>query len=268
MPMIFQTISEHGTSNPIVARLLLQTSELLKNTKLDKTTRENIAQASMDVGNRILRCWEIWNWLNEQQQKCMLEFTPIQGKGAIEIPHIINLHAKVENFLYESKNAVRELTAAFNASFDTDFKETSQFARIKSKNSDAVKWSLNKYGKNDDLTRFLEHYQVNVAKIISLRNAIEHPNGYSGNLYIHNYQLSGSHLLSPTWHLNDENPEKISIQLEQILLCLFTFAEGVIVHIINKNLDRDISQIYEIPENERNLDNPIRYVVDPLQVKQ
>src|SRR5258708_1019402 len=51
---------EHGTSNPVTARLTLQTVELLERSTLPKETIQTIvALCVTSLAPKLLRCWEI-----------------------------------------------------------------------------------------------------------------------------------------------------------------------------------------------------------------
>src|SRR6516165_3810907 len=60
MPFEFKTVLEHGTSNPIVARLSLQTLEILDNCNASKDIQEKVRELYMNsLPKKLLHCWEI-----------------------------------------------------------------------------------------------------------------------------------------------------------------------------------------------------------------
>lgn len=92
MPFVFSKVLEHGTSNPIVARLGLQTMQLLDQCKIGKETRDKIAEIYMySLQKKLVRCWEI-------KERFRSEFN-----SAVDW---LNLDHRRPNLLWQSKWAL------------------------------------------------------------------------------------------------------------------------------------------------------------------
>ena len=60
MPFEFKKVLEHGTTNPIVARLSLQILEILKQCNASKGNQDKVSDLYMNsLQKKLLRCWEI-----------------------------------------------------------------------------------------------------------------------------------------------------------------------------------------------------------------
>jgi hypothetical protein len=60
MPFVMSKFLEHGTSNPIVARLSLQTMRILDQCKIAQETRDKITEIYVcSLQKKLIRCWEI-----------------------------------------------------------------------------------------------------------------------------------------------------------------------------------------------------------------
>ncbi len=263
--MVFQIkkVSDHGAANSIVARLTFQTHELIQFCSIKKDVKDKVVELYHNrIQPRVLTCDEITQEISIEILAIAEELnakgfnTQSQGR-LIEVPHLTKLEPRLEQYLYSYKSALRELSAIFNYFFGTEFNEA-RFDKI-------LKWSVNYFGEENELSRLLKEDQgLWIQKVISMRNAVEHPGGYSGYLNIHNFELLPENhpeypkLIEPTWHLNDEPAVSIAKDLLADTDNLLTFCEDMlVVCMMNKGIP-NILRIGEIPEAERDSATPIR----------
>ena len=155
------------------------------------------------------------------------------------------------------KFTLRDLTSIFNVLFDKDFKNEARYDKI-------IKWSSREYGCEDDLTKQLtEDHQLWIKELIAKRNAIEHPGGYSGDLYIKNCSY-GEHegnkgVILPLWLRNSEHPTSIVHDMCNYVHNIFTFAEEIFVLCLQKvDLHGNLPmKIVEIPQTDRSVSTPV-----------
>lgn len=263
--MVFQIrkISDHGTSNPIVARLSLQTHELVQFCSIEKQQKEDVLTLFHDhIQPRVITCDEISQEISKEiltiAQELNKKGFDIQSQGkVIEVPYLTNLEPRVAQYLYSYKSALRELSKIFNYFFQTEFNE----ARY----DNILKWSKGHFGEDNELSRLLEEdHGLWIQKVIAMRNAIEHPGGHSGYLHINNFTLLPENhpeyprVVEPTWHLNDESPASIAHDLLTNTVNLLEFCEDMlVVCMINKGIP-SMLRVAVIPEKERNPSAPIR----------
>lgn len=112
--MTFQLlkISDQGTSNPIVARLSVQTSELIKFCPRGDYFHKSVLSLFHDsVQKHLLECDQIAQDIANEVLEIDAEIgdeglkTQAQGR-VIEVPHILRLIPRVEQFLYCAKSAL------------------------------------------------------------------------------------------------------------------------------------------------------------------
>jgi hypothetical protein len=261
MPFVVSKLLDHGTSHPVVARLHFQVGELLKNTTLGESCRQAIFSASFHASTRLIRCWEIREKLAEECDNLEREHQPPQNRQVATIPSVVGLQHVAETFLYEAKNFIRDLTAVINAAYGTDFDQASEFCKAKG-GSKIQRWAVGHFGREDRLTRFLGLHEAWLCEVVRMRNAVEHPKGRSGVLHVTNYEMVPDvGILRPTWHR--EGNQRTFIVADMAVLCeeMLTFAEELTIYIIEKHLPENMIQIYEIPENQRNLCCPRRFEI-------
>ncbi len=268
MVLQLKKVSDHGTSNPIVARLSIQTHELIQFCEIEKDLKDKIFELFHDrIQPRVLTCDEITQEISLEILDIANELDEkgfnVQSHGnVIDVPYLIKLEPRVENYLYSYKSALRELSNIFNYFFGTNFNEA-RFDKI-------LKWSVEYFGEENELSRLLKEDQcLWIQKVIAMRNAVEHPGGYSGYLHMHNFELLPENhpdypkLVEPTWHLNDEPKVSIAKDLLTNTDNLLTFCEDMlVVCMMNKGIP-DILRVIEIPEIERNNSAPIRLRMAP-----
>jgi hypothetical protein len=87
MPFVFPKIFDHGSSNPIVARLFMQTLEILKHCNISEDTKQRVVELYRgSLMGKLLFCWEIKERLQSQLSAAMAS-TPT----AVNFPYILRL---------------------------------------------------------------------------------------------------------------------------------------------------------------------------------
>jgi hypothetical protein len=131
--------------------------------------------------------------------KKSLEFQA-QGR-AYTLPSVVDLRHHTETFLYNAKSALRDFTAIFLVLFLKDFKKKAHFDKV-------LKWAEQKFGSEDPLSKMLAGDHVWIARIVKMRNAVEHPDHNSNILHIENFSPIENGMtvfvVEPVWHLNSE----------------------------------------------------------------
>src|SRR5262245_62841761 len=109
MPFDFKTVLEHGTSNPIVARLSLHTLESLDHCNASKDIQEKVRELYMiSLPKKLLRCWEIEQRFKEELAAAVNKYKPPAAVNAsVIVPQIARLEEECQDFLYGAKNFVR-----------------------------------------------------------------------------------------------------------------------------------------------------------------
>jgi hypothetical protein len=253
LPFEVVKISDHGTSHPVIARLHLQTFNLLN--ACPEALRESAKGIYFDAAFRLLRCFDAHADLQQKQNNAESEILPSSNPQVIYRPNLIDLNRLVETFLYEAKNFLRDISTVFEAFRGPKFNEAAALGKK------ASRWAAAKFGDDDRLTNHLQKHWPWIDHLIKMRNAVEHPGGYSGTLYIDNYRIVDNAPRKPTWHLNDYPPSEIDTEMGEFCQGLLIFSEELLALFIEKHLP-SLFQIVEIPESEKNATMPTRLKVD------
>jgi hypothetical protein len=271
MPFEIRKTSNYGTRHPVYARLKVQTSELLHWADLSKAARQDVMEVYFGLADRLLRCHEIVEWLTTELEAAIREFCPDADSRMIDVPHISDLRGEVENFLYEGKNYLRDFLTVINIFFGANFTEASAFYSTKENQKSAlVKWAKKKFGIADHFTTMLVSEQEWTGELIQKRNAVEHPGGKSGTLYIENFTITAYRDVAlPHWRRDQNTPTYLFSDLTMYLENMLTLAEDILVSCIHHKLQHDVIQFVEIPPEDRRADCPVRITVqlDPSKVK-
>jgi hypothetical protein len=268
--MEYRQISDYGTANPIVARLSLQTQELLQFYDLSESQKQDVFGLMFsDIQPKLLTCFgiadKIAKQVAEERQKLRDGNVEVQG-SAYRIPNIFNLRS-VETFLYQAKSVLRDLTRLFLILFSKDFGNQAHFHSV-------LAWSNEKFGEKHPLTAMLKTDQDTwIKKIIQMRNAVEHPEGKSGTLNVLNFtsskQANQIMVTEPLWGLNNDPPVSIAEAMPVMVDNLLTFCEQVLILCLEEFKKDFPIVLVEVPESKRDPKCPIRYkmTVDTSKVQ-
>jgi hypothetical protein len=93
-----------------------------------------------------------------------------------------------------------------------------------------------------------------------MRNAVEHPAGWSGYLIFENIRVGSipGRYIPPTWQRTGRDEGNILNQMECALENLLTLAEDLLVDAVKQNPISKVIEFYEIPVAERDPSCPIR----------
>ena len=101
-----------------------------------------------------------------------------------------------------------------------------------------------------------------------MRNAVEHPDGFSGKLIIANFTLDADRKMAEsTWHREKDGkatgePSSIRADMETYIHNLLTLGEDVFVSWASDHLQvPDMMRVAFIPEDKRNPLRPVKWTV-------
>lgn len=255
-------ISNYGTSTPAVARTLMQGSELMDVFPISKEVKESMKTILFDLQRQLLKCQEIADSLrsdiNNINDDVKANGIKTQSGGrVIEMPFVVNLESKAELFLHSAKLAIREAGKILDPIWGEDFDH--RFNRI-------VQWAVAKFGPDSLITKAIQDHEKWVSMIINMRNAVDHPHDRDGEiLYIFNYEFKneadGRELIEPTWCLKGNPRTLILNDMDYIIEGILSISEELLCMSLIEHKGKWPLVIYEIPENERDKNFPIRFRV-------
>ncbi len=268
MTFSIKVTSNHGTSHPIAARMLFQSSELIKWADISQEKQENILSIIYVLQRRLLKCDDLYAKLANAFVETVEKNMESSDSRVKYVPHVIGLENDIETILYEWKNFLRDLLGVINIFFDTKFDSASAFCLSKNKQDGKLsKWAAREFGADSSFTQMLKSEQTWIGEVVRKRNAVEHPSGHSGVLFITNFELlPDGKVMIPTWRCDDAQPTSIFQDIEITIDNLLTLTEDILVNcILQKNKFGDLVAFAEIPEGERSENCPIRIRVVPGQ---
>lgn len=113
-------------------------------------------------------------------------------------------------------------------------------------------WAEEQFGATDVLTRTIRAREPWVKNIVTMRNAVDHPEDKAGGmLVVHNFRLAGTHdapvLAEPMWGLFGDPESPISSDMETIIEGCIEMGEEILVCLFYKFKPNVPMVIYEIP---------------------
>ncbi len=261
--MKIQQILDQGTTNPIVARLSIQTQSLLPFYNLNEDQRQRIFGVMFsDIQPKLLACSRIYEELakevTEQQKRIDEVGVEFQAGGrAYEIPAVFDLRSRAETFLYQAKSVLRDLTKIFLILFGKDFNNTARFDLV-------AKWAEAQFGEHDELTKMLKTDEsLWIRPLVRLRNAVEHPGGGSGTLHVDNFtsEVVGSTVVvvEPVWYLDQDEKSPIVRDMGVFTDNLLTLCEQTLILCLEKFKKNFPIVIAEVAQADRDPHCPVRY---------
>ena len=260
--LVNQEFSNFGSSDPIAARTTLQTRELIGSFPISEQVRQNLVGIALDVQVRLIACREIAIALATSVDSAIARVGMTAPSGPfVAIPGVPDLRANVEMFLYQAKLTIRDIGKLYQPlvghHFDQNFK---QFAD----------WASREWGVDDPLVQMLESDRAWVGRVISFRDAIEHPTHKRGPLTITNFTVSGpaDKLVPnpPSWSQGAEPARAIVPDMQTMVDNLLTFYEELLAGLLMKLEGPSWLQIVAIPEADRDPAMPIRLRAVPYSL--
>jgi hypothetical protein len=263
MPVEIRKISDVGTRHPVVARLGVQTNELVKWLRVEEAQSHALLELYINtLTQRLLRCHECRDDLAAEMEEAVRVASEQNDRRAQNVPHVLRLEGIAEAFLYEAKNYLRDLVGVFQILYKCPLKDASAFADMKDEGqSKLLKWAIRTFGAAHDLSKMLAAEQQWVTEVVRKRNAVEHPGEQSGKLAIKNIELVPTHpgqYLPPRWGRTGCLDSSIMKDMDCILDNLLTLAEDLLVHVIKQSPVSNVIAFYEITPSERDPSCPTR----------
>lgn len=259
MPWVISEYSEYGCSHPVIARLLLQSIDILKgacfSSELDQ---EKIKSTLYDAKDLILNCESIMLLLGQDLEN-IEGLVEENGVGVKENQRSINPFPQVRNlddlcyqYLVSAKRCLQNYAVLIDHFYKTGFRSP-HFHKIK-------RWALENLGKDSYLYQIIEKNESRLFRIIDLRNFQEHPNDDKRTEVVNYKLLPEMEIQRPQWFVTGDEPSFILDEMTEITSFLFQIGEVIFLHAVLENLNKKYPYIIcAIEENEIDEDCPIAY---------
>lgn len=257
-------VSDVGVGHPVIARLVLQTMELMKFTTISEKDRKEIGQLYFDELQPVLiECHRLRDEIEKETVACLATAKrDPEDARVVHMDQVMRLAQKAENFLYQAKNYLRNSLKVWAFFYGCELKDASAYIVYRNKvKSDLEKWAEGEFGENDQVTALIRSEQQWAGRLVRMRNAVEHPGEKNGTLHIQNVRHIDGQFVGPTWHLDDDPPATMISEMDVMLDGLLTLGEDILVAGIVPTMN-DMFCIYQIPEAERDKTQPMRLKAD------
>jgi hypothetical protein len=249
----------------------VQTFAILDACNLTKEAADKIKVVYMHALMKTLLRWgEIAMRYQTEFVKKMEACKHRPPSAIVTVPSIMRLEEECRNFLYEAKNFVRDTLKAFNLIYGTAFEEASEYylaKKPKKGKQSLIDFAESTFGPDDDKTELFKQMLQTVERVLTFRNAVEHPGGHSGTLHMRNFRLElNGKFTEPGWWLEkngEKGPEScIRVDLFAIVQNLLILAKEMIVLWADDNLRfPQAHRIAILPEERRDPNIAIQNVV-------
>lgn len=264
VPWSQSLILPHGSSDPIVARTIIQTEKLLGKFFQDGSKKHvEISDISWEVMNSLVSLRFIKERLEKQVQdhidaleKNMEDYT--RPDKPITLPIIEYYGIEFRSFANEVRRVLSTISDLF-----LPLTEESKFSS--GKFNKAQEWAEENRGPNSMLTKILVGDQRWIKQWIDIRIAIEHP---KVDRYVETIDFSlepNGTIRLPTWRLvhpdyDIAKPQNLLDVMDTCIDYLLKFFEDLLIALTEGHLPSNIKVFFEtIPEENRDPNIPVRY---------
>lgn len=261
MPSIARKVSDIGSSNWIVARLFLQSYEMIDSHLLSNSEKKKeIFNLLHQVKEDLLLCEEKYSALKKQVDKveALLKSNGLNNKGNVidSFPTVLGLNEICSMFLTKGKHTVQTYIKIFNLFYDTSV--TNPRVDL------VVKWIENNASAVPLVFKDLFADFHPLAKhVVDLRNSQEHPReGFS--FTSSDFSLSPDEVVNaPQWGVDRDKLYPAHLEMQRILEELVSVGEGLIILLVVNSSDYSNTPfqyvVSEIDAENRDDDCPFRY---------
>ncbi len=251
-------VDDVGSGNPIVARVLLQSSDMLNAGMFESNIdKEAVISTLHSCKEALIACEKISIKVTRKISKIVESIeqkgidTDNHGRGLNPFPHVNDLDANCGTFLIQANRAIKHICKIpwlfFSLSrTDSNFEYLGN--RLKSEISDA-----------DNLIQFVKDNAKVIRYLIELRNFHEHPN--EKRTIINNFTLTPDLKIQlPTWQISGDTQRSICEEINSAVSLLTDIAEVMFIHVVMAAVSKKIPYIVEqVEETKIDPSNPKRY---------
>lgn len=258
-PWIATPTDDVGSKSPIIARVLLQSHELLKSAMFRRPVEiEAVTFQLHNCKEALIACDKIAtrlaDFIESTIAKTMAEgiATDNRGRGLNPFPYIAELESECGTFLIHANRAIKDICELPMAFMDLD-RPDSNFDHLAKRLAKVL-------GVTAPLSEFVSANAKGIRYLVELRNLHEHPKKEAKTI-IENFRLMPDMRIKvPMWHVSGNEPRPIKEEMRATVEFLVEMAEAMVIHLVMATVVDHIPFILEkFVEAEIDPDNPIRY---------
>lgn len=253
-PFVTEVVAEVGSASPIVARVLLQSVELLESAPLKiKVSKKDVLQRLHECKESLLDCEAVAARLGAQVDAIAArpEAWGDARQRVVNLPQVEKLGADVTSFLIAAKRAVRSMCQLPSA-----------FAQVSSDDNNfdhLAKHLAAAVGEQDPLTLLVQERAPGIRHLIDLRNFQEHPG--ERRTVVENFAvLPNGDVAPPMWYVSGDTKRPIAAEMRAAVTFLIETAEELLLSLVDRSVDdRFPLVLLDIEPADRDPVKPIRF---------
>lgn len=252
-------VSDDGSSNPIIARVLLQSYDILNTASFaNEVDKEAVTLHLHSCKEALLSSELLARRLISQIDEIVAKIQQVgvskdnNGRGLNPFPQVQNLDVDCGAFLIQANRAIKIICELPNFFISLD-RYDSNFEHL-------AKSLESQIGTDSKLTKFVKDNAANIKYLIELRNKHEHPKKEKRTV-IDNFRLMPNSMIrAPHWHLSDSEPHSIKHEMLAYIEFLTEMAEFMLIHLVMQSISKTLPYIVlATPEEKIDVTKPIRY---------
>jgi hypothetical protein len=230
--------------------------------------QKDAAQAAVfDLERHLVRCVEVRDRIAADVAAGWKDIKArgvLQQQNAYTLPGVADLQSRCESFLHSARLGLFQCGKVVAEALKDSFKERRpdyghRFDLL-------AKWSATNLGEEHEFTWLVRNCEPWVARIVRMRNAVDHPKDGPGNaLHVLNFALhagpNGLQVFPPGWHLTGEEPADLLNQMSSIIDGVIEVQEDLLAGLFGMLRCAPNLVLYEKPEAERDPACPKRLFV-------
>jgi len=258
-PWVSSKSSGFGSSNMIVARVLLQGSDMVDAAALSGSNedKERILRQLHTCKEALLACEKVRLRVTESTESIVNNISQNgvsleHGRHVKGLPQVPNLEDDTSSFLINIKRAIVSVCYLASSLLPLPKRDS---------NLEHLKKSVNKLDDNrySQLTEAIDTFIPGTKHLIELRNFQEHPGDKI--TCIENFTVTPKNEVGyPVWYVTGNDPESIIATMKSAIEFVITFSESMQTHYLLASTKRNFPcYVEEIPEKDIDHKKPIRY---------
>jgi hypothetical protein len=258
-PWVSSKSSDFGSSSDIVARVLLQGSDMVKAAALPEShvDKENVIKQLHNCKEALLACERVRLRITESAESIVQQIknngVDIEhGRHIKDLPQVPNLDEDATSFLINIKRAIVSISYLASTMLPLDKRDN---------NLEYLKKSVEKLNdeKYKKLLLALDEFIPQAKYLVELRNFQEHPD--TKVTCIENFTFTPKNEVAyPVWYVKGNPPESIVASMKSAVGFGVVLAETMLIHYIFASMDGKFPYYIEvIPESDIDKTKPILY---------
>lgn len=252
-------VSDVGSQNPIISRIILQNEEILKSAWLKQDIDKNaVLKLLHSCKEDLLVCDKIAKKIASEVDRIVSKIQKEgirkekNSLGLSSFPHVPDLNTDCDIFLTKSNRVIRAISELPGLFINLPKRDN---------NFDSLIVTLTPFiEKNSPLFNFIAVNADNIKYIIELRNFREHQNKDKKTV-IENFRCSPDiKIVTPQWYVTGGDERPIKEEMEAIVNYLLEVAEAMFIYLVMATVKSEFPFILvKIEDSKIDKKAPIKY---------